>query len=539
MKWPLGKTRGISISCHGKKISEAKLYEYTNGRFLHDEKRQLASRHLKFDLTNLCNEACRVTNGSTVQNIEKMEGGFSKALLMTMSNGKEIIAKLPCPNAGRSMYSTASEAAVLEYLSVQTQVPTPKLLSWSADAAGPVGAEYIIMEKAPGIQLFSVWDEISASARLKLIKSLTQLENQLATIQFPAYGSLYHRRSINKSAERVLLDPSIDPDGQYCVGPSCGPKWTDGYNGADLDPELDMGPFEGLDLHQYGSALSSRSVARTRIPATRVMTPNLQGAPRDHTDLRDAAMTLLPHLVELPVVQQYAKPVLWHTDLHMGNIFVSETDHSQIVSIIDWQHTSISPHFVQARWPVFLRPPEDYAMGLQHPELPKNYEELDDDDKANAKYEKKKADASKAYEVATYLNNEATYEALWEIHEPTREFFRRIGGTWDDGVVPVQRCVQKICEDWSKLGSPNPCPVSISDKDMEAFRQRCKEYLDWIEVQEVAKKSLDTDDDGWISPEFDFDAKCQQNKEFLRLLDEQSSTEEGARITKRFWPFPV
>lgn len=44
-----------------------------------------------------------------------MEGGFSKALLMTMDNGRELVAKLPCPNAGRAMYSTASEAAVLQY----------------------------------------------------------------------------------------------------------------------------------------------------------------------------------------------------------------------------------------------------------------------------------------------------------------------------------------------------------------------------------------------------------------------------------------
>ncbi|KAL8869828.1 MAG: hypothetical protein Q9174_003975 [Haloplaca sp. 1 TL-2023] len=103
------------MTCRGSEISKESLYDYTNGRFLYDETRQLTKRYLQFDLTKLCDEASRVTNGSAVQSIEKMEGGFSKALLMTMSNGKEIIAKLPCPNAGRAMYSTASEAAVLQY----------------------------------------------------------------------------------------------------------------------------------------------------------------------------------------------------------------------------------------------------------------------------------------------------------------------------------------------------------------------------------------------------------------------------------------
>lgn len=59
--------------------------------------------------------------------IDKMEGGFSKALLMTTEDGMEVIAKIPLPNAGRAMYSTASEAAVLDYGSDSS----PRLYSWS------------------------------------------------------------------------------------------------------------------------------------------------------------------------------------------------------------------------------------------------------------------------------------------------------------------------------------------------------------------------------------------------------------------------
>lgn len=228
---------------------------------MNDEETQLSKRRVEFDLSNLCNQAASVANGSPVRKIEKMEGGFSKALLMTMENGRELVAKLPYPNAGRAMYSTASEAAVLQYgwclpqwvchsadsvilVATQTQVPAPRLLAWSANAANPVRAEYIIMEKAPGVQLFTVWDDLSASDRLKLIKSLTKLEHQLATIQFPAYGHLYFRQSIPESSKRVLLDSSLDPKGQFCVGPACDPAWTNGTAPVDLDFTLDMGPCE-------------------------------------------------------------------------------------------------------------------------------------------------------------------------------------------------------------------------------------------------------------------------------------------------------
>jgi len=44
-----------------------------------------------------------------------MEGSFNKALLLTMSDGREVIAKLPCPNAGPPHYAIASEVATLEF----------------------------------------------------------------------------------------------------------------------------------------------------------------------------------------------------------------------------------------------------------------------------------------------------------------------------------------------------------------------------------------------------------------------------------------
>lgn len=44
-----------------------------------------------------------------------MEGGFNKAMLLTLENGTEVVAKIPCANAGPAIYSTASEAVVLHY----------------------------------------------------------------------------------------------------------------------------------------------------------------------------------------------------------------------------------------------------------------------------------------------------------------------------------------------------------------------------------------------------------------------------------------
>ena len=81
-----------------------------------DEEQQYLKRRVKFDVRKLSDVVVSLTkNGAPVCKIDKMEGGFSKALLMTTEDGMEVVAKIPCPNAGRAKYSTASEAAVLQY----------------------------------------------------------------------------------------------------------------------------------------------------------------------------------------------------------------------------------------------------------------------------------------------------------------------------------------------------------------------------------------------------------------------------------------
>jgi hypothetical protein len=103
----------------GNPISEEDLFHYTNGRFLIDEKFQFSKRYVHFNIEKLCDVIGTVSAGSgkssCVSRIEKMEGGFSKALVITTEDASEYIVKIPCPNAGRPMYCTASEVAVLRF----------------------------------------------------------------------------------------------------------------------------------------------------------------------------------------------------------------------------------------------------------------------------------------------------------------------------------------------------------------------------------------------------------------------------------------
>lgn len=87
-----------------------------------NESRACARRHTRFDVDQLCTIASSVGQRSPVVAIEKMEGGFSKALLLKKQDGTELIAKIPFAIAGPPKYTTASEVAVLRYSEVRAIV---------------------------------------------------------------------------------------------------------------------------------------------------------------------------------------------------------------------------------------------------------------------------------------------------------------------------------------------------------------------------------------------------------------------------------
>jgi hypothetical protein len=148
--------------------------------------------------------------GLIVCTIEKLEGGFSKGLLLRKDDGSELVAKFPFFVASPPKYTTASEVAVLQFRKTQrftpaitldlltslcssfthTQVPVSRVLACNADRSNPVGAEYIMMEKVLDIQLFKVWDDMSGWDKSCLIKHVTKLEGEITAIRLPASGSL-------------------------------------------------------------------------------------------------------------------------------------------------------------------------------------------------------------------------------------------------------------------------------------------------------------------------------------------------------------
>lgn len=228
-------------------------------------------------------------------------------------------------------------------------------------------------------------------------------------------------------------------------------------------------------------------------------------------------MKIIPILANTSLLRRYARPTLWHTDLHMGNIFVSEDDPTDILGVIDWQFISILPGITQVRWPRFLEPPEGYKTGAIKPELPSDYETMDPDEKAFALSQKDQAMLAKCYEVAFSRAHRDSYSALTKVHDTIRRLFILCERTYKDGLIPLRDCLIRLSDNWHKIGLSGSCPFVLSKEELIAHETQLAEYQDWVKLRQYTQEILFSDEEGWVPPDLDFDKIKAQERELFEL----------------------
>ena len=220
-----------------------KLFNYTSGRYLYNEKLRLAERHVHFDVPALQDIAAKCVGRRSVTRMEKLaEGGFSRVFLLIIDDGFEVIAKLPCSHTVPKHFTTESEVATLDFLSSKG-ISVPRVYAWSSESDNAVGSEYIIMEKAPGQPLESRWFSLTQRDRVRLVTSFVEIERKMFSFALGSYGSLYYKGRLPSHLQADLYGPeTLDESGdasRFCIGPATDYMFWRGKR-AQLD--LNRGP---------------------------------------------------------------------------------------------------------------------------------------------------------------------------------------------------------------------------------------------------------------------------------------------------------
>ncbi|KGO74684.1 Aminoglycoside phosphotransferase [Penicillium italicum] len=524
-------------------------YNYSAQRWLWNESEQLRRRYIQFDLDALIQIAEEAAGHDAVcLNLSRLpEGNFNKVFLATMQDGKQLVVKIPNPNSGPAYYTTASEVATMQFIlkiKEKLHVPVPKVLAYCSRAGeSRLGAEYIVMEKAGGIELGRVWDDLKPNDKLAIVKQIAHITCNLAQFRFPHYGALYRRDDIE-----LFESKAIDDD--FAVGPTVNRAWFDNGRG---EVDVYRGPWTSAD--DVMEALVHREKACLKKFSTfpRDCQQGIFGGPGCYNPTHKAKLSVLQDFLKIyryitPQDKNISAGMIWHNDLHTENIFVDINNPSQITSIIDWQCVPVYPMFLIAHHPSLIEYDGPRVNGFVKPELPKDLDSLDPNAKKSAKATYAAQLFWLSYEIQVQKAVPELLHAFRYKDTLPGQILGTIASTYGDGEPYIQSLLADISEEdvWKQVVGVNaagdsivPCPLHYSKEDI------ANQQMDYEKWQKDIERKARVIDELGVYPGWNGAVPPDQYDEVFRrltaskqnfLLGESAKDEEMA-LWEKLWPF--
>ena len=182
---------------------------------------------------------------------------------------------------------TDSEVATLQWVRQHTSIPVPQVYAYSSFSQnGPLGYEWILMERMPGEKYAVLEDSLSHDAQIALATTLAGWVDSLTRIPFAQIGSLYrlsetlapdfsidshatlatiHRQPLHSTSDRLPSHVTVQSVSTCC---NAGSPTNDGnpsvlgtpifqpfFGDWRLEYDFDRGPF--ATVHDFALACSA------------------------------------------------------------------------------------------------------------------------------------------------------------------------------------------------------------------------------------------------------------------------------------------
>ena len=213
------------------------------------------------------------------------------------------------------------------------------------------------------------------------------------------------------------------------------------------------------------------------------------------SDMLQTLCTAIPYI--LPRSASQNQPLLWHKDLHFGNLFVSPE--GKVSCIVDWQDTDVLPLFLAARIPQFVQVDDD-ALLL---ELPEDFSSMAEARRLEV-WETYRQSMLQQYYLAHLRECIPDLAALLEDRQlaPIRkqvELFSRILYTQDVDALFLRETLLRIQRNWPDFieeGVTMQCPIKIEG---EALINHQRDGRRYNEFQDLLKDcNIPVADEGWV-----------------------------------------
>ncbi|RAK98730.1 uncharacterized protein BO80DRAFT_495297 [Aspergillus ibericus CBS 121593] len=530
------------FSTHHSTIESPDLFEYTSGRWIYNDALRHRERKRVFNVSALKRLAAQSVRKKEedVVGFEKLaEGGFNRSFLVTMRDSSRFVARIPYPITEPSSLVIVSEVATMDFLRSH-EIPVPKIYGYSATPDNPAETEYIFMEFVQGTNLGDIWFDLSERQRAKIVTNLVQLESRLFALRFPASGCLYYSSDFTDSSRVILPSQYPTDEARFCIGPDTSLGL---WYGKRLNLPVERGPYR--DCLQALTAGATKEIAylsefgNPRQPIQRLRRETYDYQPQSHLDymatLRQylqVAPSLIPH--STPALH---RPVLRHPDLQPNNIIVS--DELEINGLIDWQHTTVLPLFLQCAIPNSLQNyGDEVSESLQKPTLPSNFHELEPEEQCHQAELFRKRHLHYCYVKTTAEMNPDHYDALSHDYSTLRRrLYHHASDPWEGDNVTLKSNLISLSKHWKDVtGRKSSCPLVYPEAEANECVRLAHAQTEADEQLKICQELIGVGNEGWVPVDHYEEAKAREQRLKKAALDAAETAEERMRIEEN-WIF--
>lgn len=214
---------------------------------------------------------------------------------------------------------TENEAATLAWISQNTSIPVPSVIRYDATTNNPLGREFIILNRCPGVTLSDIYDSLTQGELDDICRQLIKFLVEIHRHPFTHIGGLA------QSGNKIIPGPILDEHFWFT------PDTTKYFDTDETFDSLNAGgPFTSYT--EYTIAMMEKYIHVAEIQ-------------RDLTFMHEHIPRLRAFCKVLPNFAarlDNTKIRLAHKDLHFANMLYDQST-GKITGILDWEFASAVP----------------------------------------------------------------------------------------------------------------------------------------------------------------------------------------------------
>ena len=232
------------------------------------------------------------------------------------------------------------------------------------------------------------------------------------------------------------------------------------------------------------------------------------------------------------------RPVLRHPDLQPNNIFVS--DELEINGLIDWQHSTVLPLFLQCAIPNSLQNyGDDVSESLQKPTLPNNFNQLELEEQHQQAELFRKRQLHYLYVKTTAKMNPEHYDALaYNYSTLQRRLYHYASDPWEGDNVTLKSSLINLSKNWTQVtdGNKTPCPLVYPDAESHECLKLAHAQAEADEQFKLCQELIGVGNEGWVPVDYYEEAKARERTLKKDAIAAAETAEERRRIEEN-WIF--